>query len=355
MRAIFPIDSWEQPKIWWLRTYCSDVLDQFTTSDFNRRLEFDRESLNPFAGITVALVDVDSGESVAALGSLPCVVIGRTEPNSGGRESANCDVTVDDDRVLDDILTTIERSPQAALATVLLLRGVEQRTVEQSLIAESSTYSMLQAGAEFAQWRSGRIRRDSDSSSQGSDDGAIVIGERIDDHLSITLNRPERRNAYSSSMRTALAELLRVAVIDHSIVGVSLRGAGTNFSSGGDLDEFGSFTDPVLAHLSRLTSNVGSMLDTLRQRLGRKLRCEMHGENFGAGVEIPAFAGWVTATPDTKFCLPEIALGLVPGAGGTASLPLRIGRQRTAELALTGRAIDAKKALHWGLIDELSG
>jgi enoyl-CoA hydratase/carnithine racemase len=95
-------------------------------------------------------------------------------------------------------------------------------------------------------------------------------------------------------------------------------------------------------------------LNSLRERLGKQLRCELHGENFGAGVELPAFAGWVIATRDTRLCLPEIALGLVPGAGGTASLPRRIGRQRTAWLALTGRAIDGQKAFEWGLIDEIS-
>ena len=129
---------------------------------------------------------------------------------------------------------------------------------------------------------------------------------------------------------------------------------GSNFSSGGDLDEFGSFADPVTAHISRLTSSVGASLNALRERLGQQLRCEMHGENFGAGVELPAFAGWVVAHRETRFFLPEIALGLVPGAGGTASLPRRIGRQRTVWLALTGRAIDAHRAFEWGLIDEIS-
>ena len=67
----------------------------------------------------------------------------------------------------------------------------------------------------------------------------------------------------------------------------------------------------------------------------------MHGACIGAGVELPAFAARVVAHPDTTFTLPELAFGLVPGAGGTASLPPRIGRQRTAQLALTAEPIDA--------------
>jgi enoyl-CoA hydratase/carnithine racemase len=59
------------------------------------------------------------------------------------------------------------------------------------------------------------------------------------------------------------------------------------------------------------------------------------------------------ADPDARFLLPEVAMGLVPGAGGTCSIPRRIGRQRCAWLALTGAAIDAQMALAWGLVDEV--
>jgi len=61
----------------------------------------------------------------------------------------------------------------------------------------------------------------------------------------------------------------------------------------------------------------------------------------------------VMARPDTVIGLPEVSLGLIPGAGGTVSLPRRVGRHRAAWLALTGRTIDAATALAWGLVDEL--
>jgi enoyl-CoA hydratase/carnithine racemase len=61
----------------------------------------------------------------------------------------------------------------------------------------------------------------------------------------------------------------------------------------------------------------------------------------------------VVARPDATFWLPELSLGLIPGAGGTVSLPRRIGRQRTAWLALSGRSLDARTALAWGLVDEV--
>jgi enoyl-CoA hydratase/carnithine racemase len=75
---------------------------------------------------------------------------------------------------------------------------------------------------------------------------------------------------------------------------------------------------------------------------------------MGAGIEVPALAGHVVADPAAVISLPELALGLVPGAGGTASIPRRIGRQRTAALALSGTRIDAATALSWGLVDEIA-
>jgi enoyl-CoA hydratase/carnithine racemase len=79
----------------------------------------------------------------------------------------------------------------------------------------------------------------------------------------------------------------------------------------------------------------------------------LHGACVGSGIELPAFAGRVLAAPDTTIALPEVGLGLLPGAGGTVSLPRRIGRHRTALLALARPSIDASTALAWGLVDEL--
>ena len=61
----------------------------------------------------------------------------------------------------------------------------------------------------------------------------------------------------------------------------------------------------------------------------------------------------MVAAEDAFFQLPEVSMGLVPGAGGTVSIPRRIGRQRTAQLALSGRRLDAETAWRWGLVDEL--
>ena len=79
----------------------------------------------------------------------------------------------------------------------------------------------------------------------------------------------------------------------------------------------------------------------------------LHGACIGAGIELPAFAARLTAKPDTTFRLPEVSMGLIPGAGGCVSIPRRIGRQRTARMAILGEPVNAEQALAWGLIDAI--
>ena len=75
---------------------------------------------------------------------------------------------------------------------------------------------------------------------------------------------------------------------------------------------------------------------------------------MGAGVETPAAAARVVARPGTFFRLPEVGMGLIPGAGGTATIPRRIGRHRTCWMAISGADVDLSTALSWGLVDEVA-
>jgi enoyl-CoA hydratase/carnithine racemase len=86
---------------------------------------------------------------------------------------------------------------------------------------------------------------------------------------------------------------------------------------------------------------------------GDRYHFHLHRACVGAGIELPAFAGRVTAARNTFFQLPELGMGLIPGAGGCVSLSRRIGRQRTAYMAVLGKRISAPRALEWGLIDAI--
>jgi hypothetical protein len=236
-------------------------------------------------------------------------------------------------------------APLAAIALTGVLRETSVLPVDDGLLAESFAYSTLQAGPEFARWLAGRPRR-----SKVEHTGPSVRVERHGDRLIVALARPERRNAYDRRMRDELVEALALLDFDDTIAEVELRGDGPAFCSGGDLDEFGCAPDPATAHLIRTVRSAATLLHAHRDRV----QVFVQGACVGAGAELPAFAGHVTANADAWFHLPEVSMGLIPGAGGTVSISRRIGRWRTAYLALSGERLDAATARSWGLIDDIT-
>lgn len=292
--------------------------------------------------ISVVVVEGSKPQCIAP-GSLP-VVVCWVGDEFGGDGPDQADLVVGEDDI-DDVIASIETAPLAAVTLALLLRASTQVGVDAGLILESAAYSMLQGGPEFASWRSCATADAIDDASE------TVVIRRDDQQLTITLNRPERHNAINTRLRDELSAALSTAVIDESISSIELNGNGPSFCSGGDLSEFGTRPDPAIAHVIRLARSPARIINQLRE----KTTAHVHGYTFGGGLEMAAFAGRIAAQPDTVFALPEIGLGLIPGAGGTVSLPRRIGRRRTAALALTGRRIDATTALDWGLIDVIAG
>jgi enoyl-CoA hydratase/carnithine racemase len=299
----------------------------------------------------VAVVDLDAeaveGSVPNLPASVPSVVVGLTVDRAPEAHPAAplCDlVLAPDDPAVEAALATAAAHPLAATALATLLRGVAGRNGDAGLAAESAVYSTLQGGPEFAAWRASRPRR------APASEGDAVAVERDGAVLQITLTRPHVRNALNTLMRDQLVEAFLLAGLDDTITEVHLRGEGESFCAGGDLDEFGSFPDPATAHLIRLQQSVGRAVAAVAPRV----TAHLHGACVGSGIELPAFAGTVVAEPATLISLPEVSLGLIPGAGGTVSLPARIGRHRTARLALTGEVIDAPTALAWGLIDAIA-
>jgi len=238
-----------------------------------------------------------------------------------------------------------ERSPRAAITCGQLLRQTAALDTAGGLAAEAAAYSLLLGGPEFARWLAER-----GAPRRRQPPAEPVSVSRDGGRLSIMLNDPGRRNAFSMRLREALLDALLVGEADETVTSVELCGAGPAFCSGGDLDEFGTATDLVAAYLVRLSRAPWRVID----RIAAKVTVTAHGACVGAGTEIAAYAGRITATADAFFALPEVAMGLVPGAGGSVSVPRRIGRWRAAWLMLTGDRLPAATALRWGLVDEVT-
>jgi hypothetical protein len=270
----------------------------------------------------------------------PTVLLGGEAELTGPLVDA-VDVCAATDAEAAAIEETTRRQPVAAVSLVTLLRIGESLDVWSALVAESATYALLLASRGYQQWLAHRP-----ASTRKPSEGPPVVVERDGDVLKITLNRPEARNAIDTATRDALVEALRLAAADERLR-VELRGEGPSFSAGGDLDEFGTVDDAGTAHAVRLTRHPGEAMAAVADRT----TVFVHGACVGAGIEVPAFAGTIVADPDATFRLPEVTMGLIPGAGGTVSIPRRIGRHRTAWMALTATAVDADTALAWGLVD----
>lgn len=254
-------------------------------------------------------------------------------------------VPVDDPLVsYDELARLVADRPRASLALGQLLRQTSRLSTLQGLAAEAAAYSMLLGGTEFASWLADR-----GAPRASREDGALVRVRRENDRLSVLLDRPHRRNAFSFRMREELFEALELALLDDTVERVELAGAGPVFCAGGDLAEFGTATDLVAAYLVRLERAPWRLIDRMRDRVTVRVQ----GPAVGAGVEMAAFAGRLVSSPGAFFQLPEVAMGLVPGAGGTVSMPRRIGRWRAAWMMLSGARVDAATARRWGLADEI--
>lgn len=297
------------------------------------------QQLRSVRAVTVATCDHIVGPALADLVDAFDIVL--AAPENAGDGLVPC---TDLDAALDALGAAVAAAPQASVALAELLRTRAYSSVPQGLLAESLTYSLLQTGHEFAAWLAER-----GPATVPPDPEAPVLVERAASALTITLNRPHRANAVTTEVRDLLVEALQLAAADASIEGVILRGAGPAFCAGGDLAEFGTAPSPAVAHAVRMQRSPALFI----HRLSRNVRAHLHGACIGAGIELPAFAGTVLAAPDTRIRLPEVAMGLVPGAGGTVSITRRIGPKRTAYLAITGTELDAAEALAWGLVDRI--
>lgn len=172
--------------------------------------------------------------------------------------------------------------------------------------------------------------------------------ERIDELLSITLDRPERRNALTIAMYARFAEAIEQATADPSIRLVSIRGEGQDFAAGNDLADF-------LHALPRTDGDIPVW------RLLRALAsCEtpilaaVHGNCVGIGTTMLLHCDLVIAEEGARFSMPFVDLGLVPEAASSLLLPRLAGRRRAARYLLLGEAFGTEEALEIGLVSQVA-
>lgn len=288
-----------------------------------------------------AVIDLTAWPADVPLSPRPPVpVIGVGDP--GHPLAPQLDLVVASWPLANLVIERIRRHPRAAAVVADLLRAVEDMEPEPALTCESMAYASLQAGREHTAWLA--ARRPTPSAAPGR-----VHIARHADVLTVTIDRPGARNAIDVALRDGLHDAFSLAALDLDITAVRLRALGRCFGVGADLSEFGVTEDGPTAHALRARTLPARAL------LPRASICHTHvrGACVGASLELAAFSGRLTASPDAWFQLPELEMGVLPGAGGCVSLTRRIGRQRTALMILSGKRISASVARNWGLVDAI--
>ena len=176
-----------------------------------------------------------------------------------------------------------------------------------------------------------------------------VLYENRDGILTITLNRPEVRNALSPEMWRDLSGAVKRAGEEEKVRVVIVTGAGDKaLASGADIRELHD-----RHYLKQLAGTASGALKTLED-LKKPVICAVNGYALGGGCELAMACDIRIATRRSKFGQPELGLGIIPGAGGTQRLARLVGIGRAKELIFTGRIIDAEEACRIGLVNAIT-
>jgi enoyl-CoA hydratase len=179
-------------------------------------------------------------------------------------------------------------------------------------------------------------------------DFETIIYEKKERVAYVTLNRPQALNAFSVRMRDDLYEVLGAIKIDDEVRVVVLKGAGDKaFCAGADLTEFLTAPSVIKARRIRTVRDLWRLFLSLSQ----PLIAALHGYVLGSGMEIALFCDLRIASEDVVFGLPEVSLGIIPGAGGTQTLPRIMGLSRSLDMLLTGRRLNGREAYDAGLVN----
>lgn len=150
-------------------------------------------------------------------------------------------------------------------------------------------------------------------------------------------------NALSNAVRAGLLSAVQAVAADNSVAAIVVAGSGRTFCAGAEIREFGMPPLPPL---------LPDLIDAI-EAVEKPVVAAVRGVAFGGGFEIALGAHARIAAPDARFALPEVKLGLIPGAGGTQRLPRLIGLAKSARLILSGDPVDAAEAKALGIVDAI--
>jgi enoyl-CoA hydratase/carnithine racemase len=175
----------------------------------------------------------------------------------------------------------------------------------------------------------------------------------VDDGIAtITLNRPQRKNAFTLEMIDAWADALREAQSDPTVRVVIVTGAGDAFCAGVDLSVLGQIEDVALARKRMLTDHIYQVIAAVRD-LDKPYLAAINGVAVGAGLDMALMADLRFASSTARMAETYIAVGLVPGDGGCYFLPRLVGPAKALELLLSGDFVDAAEALRIGMVNRV--
>ena len=179
-----------------------------------------------------------------------------------------------------------------------------------------------------------------------------ILTEIINNHiLLVTFNRPKFANAFNTMMSKELTSIIEdLSMSPDNIRAIILTGSGEKaFCAGGDLKERNGMSDDDWGKQHLVYERmIRALIDCPIPIVGA-----INGAAYGGGCEIAAALDFIYVSENAKFALPELGLGIIPGAGGTQNLSRAVGERRAKELILTGRVFSAKEAVKWNLANEV--
>jgi 2-(1,2-epoxy-1,2-dihydrophenyl)acetyl-CoA isomerase len=180
-----------------------------------------------------------------------------------------------------------------------------------------------------------------------------ILLERASGIATITLNRPDKLNAFAGTMRDDLIAVLDEVAVDETLRVLVITGTGRAFCAGGDVEYMSGLQKAGDAATFRGLLEAGGEIVGRLRAMRHFVIASVNGIAAGAGCNLALACDYRIASENAKFAQSFVKIGLHPDWGGTWFLPRLVGKGRAMELMMTGRAVEAREALEIGMIDRL--